>query len=275
MEGGWIKIHQKLLKWEWFDSPGMVSLWIYILLSANWEDRNWHGIIVPRGSLVTSLSSLSEATGLSVKQVRIGLDRLKRANQVAIQRANQYSMITICKYDSYQVIENDEGQSKGQDEGQSKGKRRATPKDIQTYNNNYQPNAPARERKEDWRYVSSVRRSMLNFDADKIAEHKRDLFRAEVDEIAPRIRMSADQVEAFVRYWTEHSKGNDRIRADHEITFDTEVRMRNWMDRDRPRIQTTQRQQQPSRMDAFAADMQYINDFFNGKDNATASPDEQ
>lgn len=271
MEGGWIKIHQKLLKWEWFDIPGMVSLWVYILLSANWEDKEWHGIPVPRGSMITSLSSISSATGLSVKQVRNCLDRLKRTNEVAIKTANRFTMITVCKYECYQVVEDGKGQAKGQAEGQTEGKQRATPKDIKTIYNIPGNNAPAYAR-EDWRFISSVRRSTLNNDSNRIAEHKRSLFRQEVDTLAPELGMTSQQAEAFCRWWTETSPGSEKIRAEFEIAFDTRSRMQNWIERDRPRTSTAKPAK--SRMDQYEEDMRFINDFFNGQQQDTTA-DEQ
>ena len=37
---GWIKIHRKLLEWEWADDPNMVALWIHLLLNANLTDKS-------------------------------------------------------------------------------------------------------------------------------------------------------------------------------------------------------------------------------------------
>lgn len=103
MDGGWIKIHRKLLDWEWADDPNMVALWVHLLLNANFEDSRWHGIPVPRGSFITTQSELCKKTGLSRRSLRTCLNRLQSTNEVTIKTTKLYSIITICKYDCYQV----------------------------------------------------------------------------------------------------------------------------------------------------------------------------
>ena len=100
--GGWIKIYDKLLDWEWHDDPAMLSLWIHLLLLANYEDNKWHGIVIKRGQLVTSLASLNEQTGLSIQQIRTCLGRLRESEQITSKSTNKYTVITICNYEDYQ-----------------------------------------------------------------------------------------------------------------------------------------------------------------------------
>lgn len=115
---GWIKMHHKLLDWEWASCPETLALWIHILLRANFEDKRWHGIMVPRGSLVTGRKELAKNTGLSEQQVRTSLNRLISTNEITISSTNKFSIITICKYDDYQMIENGVNQEDNQDSNQ-------------------------------------------------------------------------------------------------------------------------------------------------------------
>ena len=117
---GWIKLHRKFNQWEWRDSPKTVSLFIHLLLSANHEDKKWRGILVKRGQLITSLSHLSRDINVSVKSVRVGLNNLKRTNEVAIETTSRYSLIELLNWDKYQVEGTPEG-NQGANEGQTKG----------------------------------------------------------------------------------------------------------------------------------------------------------
>ena len=99
----WIKIHEGLLDWGWHDMPEMVSLWVHLLLKANYEDREWRSATIARGSLITTMSDLSEMTGLSPRQLRTCLARLEQTGEIERKTTNKFSHITICKYDSYQV----------------------------------------------------------------------------------------------------------------------------------------------------------------------------
>lgn len=99
---GWIKIYNKLQNWEWYDNSDMVSLWVHLLLMANWQDKNWHGVPVKRGQLITGRKSLSKNTGISQRKIRTCLNRLKMTNEISIKTTNKFSIITIINWDKYQ-----------------------------------------------------------------------------------------------------------------------------------------------------------------------------
>lgn len=118
----WFKVYNKIVRWQWHDTPEMLSMLIHLLAMANYEDRMWHGITVRRGQLVTSLSKLSSMTGISVKSVRTCLKRFEECDCVAIKRTNKYSLITICNYEFYQYNPDTDGHA----DGQAKGKQGAS-----------------------------------------------------------------------------------------------------------------------------------------------------
>lgn len=105
MDKGYIKIYRSMLDWKWHDDAEMISLWIHLLCLANYEDNEWHDIIVKRGQLVTSVRNLSTLTGLTSSQVDTRLKKLEKTGEIQIKSGNKYSVITICKYDNYQSFE--------------------------------------------------------------------------------------------------------------------------------------------------------------------------
>ena len=110
LEGGWIKIHRQIAKWEWADSPSVFCLFIHLLLMANWENCKWHGKRIKVGQLVTGRNKLAKATGLTVQQVRTALNKLQSTGEITINSTKQYSIITISNYVKYQVIEDESNQ---------------------------------------------------------------------------------------------------------------------------------------------------------------------
>lgn len=98
----YIKLDRKIKDWQWSKDPLMVALWVRLLLEANYQDSNWKGMIIPRGTVVTSVKSLSEKTGLSVQQTRNKLKHMKSTNEISIKSTNKYSLITINKWEEYQ-----------------------------------------------------------------------------------------------------------------------------------------------------------------------------
>jgi hypothetical protein len=111
---GHIKLHRRLLEWQWLDKPNMVALFIYLLLKANFKKTKYQKIIIERGQLITGRLKLATVLGLTEKQVRTCLYRLEDSGEISIRRANKFSVITICKYEDYQSINNTEGQREGQ-----------------------------------------------------------------------------------------------------------------------------------------------------------------
>ena len=103
MEDGWIKIYPyRLLEWEWYDDANMFRLFMHLLLKANYKDKQWHGITIKRGQLVTSLVNLSVETGLSKRSLRTCLDKLRKTGEIDTQVTHQFTLVTVCKYCKYQ-----------------------------------------------------------------------------------------------------------------------------------------------------------------------------
>lgn len=111
---GYIKLHRKIKDWDWYDDPATLSVWIHLLLSANYEDGEWKGVAIPRGALITSISNLSLECGLSVKQIRTCIERLKKGKQIDTKGASKWTIITVCNFDSYQLSDSTEGRADGE-----------------------------------------------------------------------------------------------------------------------------------------------------------------
>jgi len=99
---GYINLYRSFIKWEWFEVPNMVTVFIYCLLKANFKDKNWRGVEIKRGQFITSLETMRNETKLSTQKIRTCLDKLEKTKEINKQSNNQFTIITICKYDSYQ-----------------------------------------------------------------------------------------------------------------------------------------------------------------------------
>lgn len=133
---GWLKLHYRLLDWEWHDDPAMFSLWTHLLLLANYEDKKWHGMVIERGKFVTSLVNLHLQTGLSIRQVRTCLSRLQESKQIECETTNKYTIVTICNYDDYQKKKGGQRQTNDNpttNEGQSNDNPTTTTEEYKEY----------------------------------------------------------------------------------------------------------------------------------------------
>lgn len=103
---GFIALHRKLIDWEWYSDINTTRLFIHLLLTVNWEDKKWHGLIIKRGQIITSLPHLSEQTGLSIQNIRTSISNLKSTGELTDKVTNKFRLISIVKYDDYQQVFN-------------------------------------------------------------------------------------------------------------------------------------------------------------------------
>ena len=299
---GWIKLHRRFVKWEWFGCPEMVSVFIYLLAAANHETKAWRGIELHRGQVMVTRGEIASATGVPARSVRTCLDNLVKSGEVTKETTNHYTLITVNNYDRYQAVETDSanqasnqqptnGQpsANGNDreivnydmysptDGQPMANQAPTerPHNKNTRNNNISlSNARAYE---DWRYVSSAAKAAFNYDADMIADYKRRLMAKQLDGIAVEIGMPEEAKEKFLQRWAEHNPGSETIAAEYENTFDLRdraVRFMTWWNRNNQN-RTSTTSQQPTRSDRFAEGMKRLDALFDGYGKAAHPVDEQ
>lgn len=127
---GYVKEYRSIMRWEWYTDYKTAHLFRHCILRANIEKKKWHGIEIERGSFATSLANLSRETGLTIKEVRTALNKLKRTNELASDGHSQYTIITVKNWELYQA-EGKQSDKQRASEGQAKGKRRATTKEVE------------------------------------------------------------------------------------------------------------------------------------------------
>ena len=102
--GGFITLHRKMTKWEWYKDEHTKTLFLHLLLIANFRDTRFMGKKIRRGQIITSLPSLAAETGLSVQNVRTAIKHLISTGEITDVSTRQYRMITVVKYDDYQTL---------------------------------------------------------------------------------------------------------------------------------------------------------------------------
>ena len=97
----YIKIPNSIKDWRYFDNDFMLRFYLTLMLDANEEDKKWHGIIIKRGQLVTSLSHLAIQFNKSMQQIRTALKKLN-GQEIIVNSTTKFTMITIVNYDNLQ-----------------------------------------------------------------------------------------------------------------------------------------------------------------------------
>lgn len=107
----WIKLDQSLLEWRWFKNPTVLTVWMYLLLKANYKDAKIGTETIKRGEVFITQEKMADDLGLTRKQLRTALDHLKETGEIRAKRKIGKSVvISIPKYTEYQG----EGPIKGQ-----------------------------------------------------------------------------------------------------------------------------------------------------------------
>ena len=82
-EEGFIKLYRKILSWEWADDNNMLCFFIRLLFVVNYQDKQWHGITIKRGSFVTSMDKLCELMKMSKSAVKRCLENLRTTGEIS------------------------------------------------------------------------------------------------------------------------------------------------------------------------------------------------
>ena len=99
---GYVKINRKLLEWNYFSDGNVLRVFLFLLLRANHKDNTVFDTKVLRGQHITSIRKISVYTDLSVKQVRLALNKLKKDQTIITKGTNKNTLVTFVKYDAYQ-----------------------------------------------------------------------------------------------------------------------------------------------------------------------------
>lgn len=101
MQRGYLKLWRKLIDWEWFQDSNTLHLFIYLLIKANYKDGRYMNHDIKKGQVVFGRRSASETTGLTEREIRTSLSRLKSTNEATSKTTSKFSIITLCNFDTY------------------------------------------------------------------------------------------------------------------------------------------------------------------------------
>lgn len=102
LENGFIKLHRNILKWCWYDDPITRSMFIHLLLTVNYEDRQWRNITIKRGSRVASYGILATELKISCQQARTAIEHLEITGEVTRSAHAKFTVFSVNNYDRFQ-----------------------------------------------------------------------------------------------------------------------------------------------------------------------------
>lgn len=108
---GFVKLHRKILDWEWYDDPKTFKLFMHLILTVNIKSSTWHGIEIPAGSRVFSYRKLANELLFTEREIRTHINRLIKTHTVTQYSTPNYSVITVVNWDLYQFNRHSERQT--------------------------------------------------------------------------------------------------------------------------------------------------------------------
>lgn len=111
MSEGYIKLHRSLLNHHLMTNQSYFLVFIQILLRCNHKNRNLiingETKVIKRGSFYTSLSKLSEQTGINRSKIHRAINFLKSETMIETIKIGRGTLISCVNYDKYQSNNDD------------------------------------------------------------------------------------------------------------------------------------------------------------------------
>lgn len=202
IEEGFIKLHRKMLQWEWYTDINTKTVFLHCLFMANWKDSRFMGVDVPRGSFVSSYTQLAAQTKLSVKNVRTAINHLKATGELAVRTTSKFSVITVVNYNLYQ----DDGRQNGRqtaDEWQANGRQVATIEESKNIRKEEYTLTDAREESEPMKHPYGIYNNVYLTDQ-------------EMDEL---IKAYPGEYQDMIENLSAYMRSKGKVYSDHYATM--------------------------------------------------------
>lgn len=108
MDESWIKLHRKLIDHWVYSRPGYLSIWVYLLVRANWKPSkavlNGRIAVIERGEVLTSIRGLAEGSHTSERTVRTFLALAKQDDMIDVKSDTAATRVKILNYNKLQEV---------------------------------------------------------------------------------------------------------------------------------------------------------------------------
>lgn len=184
MDKGWICLHRRFLEWEWYDDVHVRIFFIHCLLRSNHTTKKWRGYTIKAGQFITSLNHLAKETGLTERQIRTCIKKLKSTNDIDTQTTNRNTMIVIKNWNKWQT----ERQTKRQTS------------DTQVTTNNNDNNE----------YINTNSYINISLSSKKITKEEREI----LTNYVKRKKLAKSSVRAYVNKMIENGDHTEILEAE-------------------------------------------------------------
>lgn len=102
LTGGYIKIHRKIVEWEWYHDAVVSRVFLHLLVTANYEPCRFEGYEIKPGQCVISSKKVADALNISKDSVNRALKKLEKSGELQRFPSAKFTIITLKNYTLYQ-----------------------------------------------------------------------------------------------------------------------------------------------------------------------------
>lgn len=99
---GYVKLWRSIKDWQWYADVPVRTLFIHLLVEANWEAKTWKGQPLAPGQFITSTVTLARDMDTSRASIHRSLSKLKSTGEVDIQTNNHWTLVTVANWEKWQ-----------------------------------------------------------------------------------------------------------------------------------------------------------------------------
>ena len=219
MNTGFIKLHKKMIDWEWYTEGNTFRVFLHCLIKANYKEKKHRGTVIKRGEFITSYEILAIQTNLTVQKVRTSLRNLELTDEITRQSTSKGTKISICNYDTYQTVDSTDNTPIN------------TPSNTQTTNDQQSNNNQSTTTKEEIvdTVVSTISKEE---EEEESSAHTRDYLSeltVKTKQHALTLKMKDSDYQEFLFYWMTPSEYDNLPRWYKGEFFDGLSKIKNWL----------------------------------------------
>ena len=107
---GFVKLHRKMIEWDWYSDCVVKDVFLHILMVAAFKPGQYRGHEIQPGQAIIGRKKMAEELGFSEQQVRTALKKLESTGEISIFSTNKFSIVTVENWMFYQGDDNESNQ---------------------------------------------------------------------------------------------------------------------------------------------------------------------
>ena len=101
---GWIKLHRKMLEWQWYGDVNTTCVFLHLLLLAAPGEEMEADVPLLPGDVLTSIRDVAEALHITFRGALTAINRLKRTGEIVLVSSSKRGAVyRIVNWQEYQL----------------------------------------------------------------------------------------------------------------------------------------------------------------------------